>query len=385
MNVTRWSGEGWVLRPRGLRFALVTIAGWCWCVSVLFSGWSPASVILGFVVVVLGVYALSGVRQAGSVAVDTQKLTFRRRLLAPRALIEHAYVCGGARPEVRVLGGRGLPLSIRFDTRAEATSLLEALLEPREDGPASFRVVYLERTFALLGVAAFAVVIMGSCLLAQHGGPDFSVALWIVLPLGVLVHRACASTKLEVGREGLVLRRGIGLLYLPYERLDRVTMTHGVLRLSLRSRRLLRLGLARGSAVDRQQLLSAIAARIERALERFRDTRPDAGAVTLLDPGGRPAKQWLRDMRALSKVGDYRGTMLDGDRLWRVVEDWGVPAAARAGAAVALSAMEDNAPARIRVAADRCADPKLKRVLVRVSEGGDDGDLEDAMKHLTQP
>lgn len=71
------------------------------------------------------------------------------------------------------------------------------------------------------------------------------------------------------------------------------------------------------------------------------------------------------------------------ERLWRVVHDPSLPAASRAGAAVALAdTPEGDTGARLRVAAEACADPRLRVALARGADGAHDGELEDALAPL---
>jgi hypothetical protein len=72
--------------------------------------------------------------------------------------------------------------------------------------------------------------------------------------------------------------------------------------------------------------------------------------------------------------------MVDPQRLLRVATDAAAPAATRAGAALALApAMGDDDRARLRVASETCADPRLRVALLRVAEGAPPEDVDEAV------
>ena len=80
----------------------------------------------------------------------------------------------------------------------------------------------------------------------------------------------------------------------------------------------------------------------------------------------------------------YRETRLDEDRLWRVLDDAAAPPATRAGAALAISVLDQPARLRLRVAAEACAEPKLRVALSRVANGASDPELEEALAPLLE-
>jgi len=85
--------------------------------------------------------------------------------------------------------------------------------------------------------------------------------------------------------------------------------------------------------------------------------------------------------------GQYRAASLTADRLWRVVDDAGAPAATRAGAAMVLAgdAADADVRQRLRVSAEACADPKLRVALQSVaSDDVEDEALLEAMKPLVE-
>ena len=100
-------------------------------------------------------------------------------------------------------------------------------------------------------------------------------------------------------------------------------------------------------------------------------------------PGGRSVERWVRDLRAMPRGPSYR-LPGDAETLWRLVDDPGAPPAARAGAAVALSTLDEDSRVRLRVAAEACAEPRLRAALTRVAEGAADDALEEALEPLLE-
>jgi hypothetical protein len=72
-------------------------------------------------------------------------------------------------------------------------------------------------------------------------------------------------------------------------------------------------------------------------------------------------------------AGDYRAGAVSRDGLWSAVESPATHANARAAAARALARSgTDDERARLRVAADRCADPQVRVVLTAIATGRDE-------------
>ena len=99
---------------------------------------------------------------------------------------------------------------------------------------------------------------------------------------------------------------------------------------------------------------------------------------------GRDPATWLRELRALrTHATHYRSTAVTDDALWSVVEDPRIDPAARAGAAAALADSPDAA-ARIRVAAESTASPRLRVALARIAEAPGDEFVEGALEEVEE-
>jgi hypothetical protein len=139
-----------------------------------------------------------------------------------------------------------------------------------------------------------------------------------------------------------------------------------------------------GSSSAQLEARDALVRRVEDALAAFAEDHGAETAVALVAPGGRAPERWVREVRALATARDYRETRLDEERLWRVLDDATAPPGTRAGAALALSALDQASRTRLRVSAEACAEPRLRVALTRVAEGASDGELEEALTPLLE-
>lgn len=124
---------------------------------------------------------------------------------------------------------------------------------------------------------------------------------------------------------------------------------------------------------------SAIAERISEAKAAAAGHGAPAAAALARD--GRSTSDWLDALRALLAEGRdaYRGGV-DRPTLLATLEDPGVDADVRAAAAVALRGeLRPDERARLRVARDTVADPRLRVALEAVDEGDDDA-VESALR-----
>ena len=109
----------------------------------------------------------------------------------------------------------------------------------------------------------------------------------------------------------------------------------------------------------------AVHARIAEAYAAFRAHPSAADVSALVGKGTRTRAEWLSALATLRDAqGGYRDAVVRDDDLWRVVEDPSAPADARAGAAMLLRrSLDDEGKARVRVAAEATASPKLRIAL----------------------
>jgi len=115
----------------------------------------------------------------------------------------------------------------------------------------------------------------------------------------------------------------------------------------------------------------AIAERIREGLAHARAPR-GGGAARLADALGTASLA-----RAAQGLGSFRAPGVTRDELWELVEAPGTAATSRAAAAEALASGADPADrTRMRVAAERCAEPLARSVLTRVA-GVEEGEEEE--------
>jgi hypothetical protein len=121
---------------------------------------------------------------------------------------------------------------------------------------------------------------------------------------------------------------------------------------------------------------AAIAERIRESMARARDPL-GGGAARLADAlGTAPLAQ------AAHGLGSFRAPGATRDELWELVEAPGTAASSRAAAAEALAVGADAGDhARMRIAAEHCADPVARAVLARVGVG-EESDEEEAVEDV---
>jgi hypothetical protein len=328
------------------------------------------------------------VHRERSVRADTRGLWIDETLVIERRKIETAYLLAVERPVVHFLPGpRSLVASfdVAFEDQDQARGLLDAIGFRAGQTVATFRAFRgsLPSTLVAVALTAVLVTVLAKPLTLRLGaiaGSIGATALLLAL-VGLLMMRL--RTQVDVGSDGVLLRRASGRRFLSYRALSAVSVEGRLLVLSLATGETIRLALL-GATSEPARLHDALTQRIEEA-RTFVGTHESVNAEAWLTPGGRPVAHWLRELRGLARAHDYREAQIDAERLWRVVADPGAPPATRAGAAIALSrTMDGDTRTRLRVAADACADPKLRVALGCVAEGATDAELVEALDGLVE-
>jgi hypothetical protein len=154
----------------------------------------------------------------------------------------------------------------------------------------------------------------------------------------------------------------------------------GQLWLHLRGGRTVRLG-----AKNEPDLAGAMASL--RSLEgRIREMRAasDSGQASPLGARTAPPREWIRSLRGALDKGapGFRVRALVPEELWRAVENARLSATARAAAAIALGpTLDEQGKARLGIAANASADPKL-RVLFGALTDNDEDAIEGALVEI---
>jgi hypothetical protein len=264
--------------------------------------------------------------------------------------------------------------------------LLSALGFGLGESVATFRATRGSRWIAAAAAGFFPPVILliGSPLLRHLGMLSALVVSETVLAVFMLLTFGRLVTRVEVGSDGVLLRSLGKRRFISYRSLQSATVRGRLISLALRTGERIRLDLL-GAFTEQERSRDALTQRIEEARAAFVASKDTAGTEALVAPGGRTVGQWVRDVRALARAHDYREAHVESDRLWNVVTDASAAPATRAGAAVALaSAPEGDARARLRVASEACADPRLRAALVQVADGASDDALADALSSLVE-
>jgi hypothetical protein len=315
----------------------------------------------------------------GTVFGDRSGLRVGSERVVERARIASAFLLSPEDPVVRIVRRWALPVDVRLESEEEARALLTALGLGLGESIATFSVWYGRRGRPLAAAAAAAVGVGALAIEAAlgHGHSTVSTALIVAGTLAVVGLRSFA--RLDIGSDGLLLRRFGEQRFVSHDALAHAVGDSGSgIILSLRSGEALRLAMASVPLRD------ALVQRIEEARLAFAQDPSADGGEALVAPGGRAIDRWLRDVRALAGASDYRVTRLDEERLWRVVDDAAAPPATRAGAAVAIAALDQAERPRLRAAAEACAEPKLRVALTRVAEGASEAELEEALATLVE-
>ncbi len=316
----------------------------------------------------------------------------------PRARITDGFLVprAGARSVVR-LGLRGMRPAMELSVEGEATGrrLLRALGLDTTQTVARFRLL---SQFYAGGKMRWvtAAVAAGLVLLARLALGIFSVkAGFFLVPLFVLagLFLMLAPTKVEVGVDGILVRWLGRTRFVPIGDILYVDTTiRGMGRnrvltvlVSLRSGEILDLPVTQRGWDDGRASIVA-----ERIREAMAASHAEPGAVedaARLSRGSRPFAEWVADLRAIGSGANatHRVAPVPPERLWRVVEDPGSAASARAAAAVALApALDDEGRLRLKRAAQAVAGPRLRVALESTAAGEGAGSADEAARVLEE-
>lgn len=288
------------------------------------------------------------------------------------------------------------PLEIVVRSVAQGRTILRALGYDATQRTFSSRAAsWLRATWPRALLSMIGVVLAGFVAMLGAGlvgVPPLFALLAVVVPFAVL---SAIPTKIAVGADGVYLK------WLHWKRFIPLAAIGGAELYVERRRNNQRVGvtimlvdgepvsLALGNSWD----LSRAQALVERIQEVVGDARRGDAATAaeaLLRVRERLVRTsdttagWLRALRALGTgvVESYRAAPVEREALLRVVEDVTARPTERAAAAVALAAQTDpETRAKIRVASETVAEPKLRVALERVLDD-DEAALEAAVEEL---
>lgn len=337
----------------------------------------------------MGVAALAAVAQLwcwitpksqGSLAVDAQglhvarALAFSRRDIA-RDRVEAGWLvhdAEGAEVEFRLHNGDELSVSVASPEEAEAV-LDAAGVDP------SKRALSMQMGGPELNVAlAMGSLIPGSCVASIIALTLNSVVALPSVAMGFLLFtlaalsiplslRAFGPPRVQVGRDGVSVRRGARAWFASFEEISHVSMRGYSLVLHLRdgSERVIS-GL--GTRASRRQ---ALGDRIAAGVLEAHAPRDLSARLTALDRNGRTIEEWSAALRdVLTEREAYRSTGLTRDEVVAALEDPHATPDRRIGAAYALSfADKEQTSQRVRVAVETIAHEPVRVALSRAADG----------------
>lgn len=238
------------------------------------------------------------------------------------------------------------------------------------------------RPVALLA-ALFASFMAGPVFLPIGGESIPGTIMWFAIVSAMFAGAAIGTSAPEVtvGLDGLQSRSARGTRFVSFE---------GVVEVRPIARGL-ELVKADGSAQavtfylvgtpHRQAQRDALVESVSEALEQRAKASQDREAMASLARAGRPVSSWREAIRELATSSNYRTASLPFDGLARVLARADATAEDRIGAAIALKATHpEEAKERVRIAAQTCADPKVRIALERVADGTEeDAAIEEAL------
>jgi hypothetical protein len=195
-------------------------------------------------------------------------------------------------------------------------------------------------------------VYLGGCALATL------LACWLARPREVVV----GSDGVRIGARLLRDR------WVPYSAIEEVVESGEALFLRVRGRGRTEVVPV---ATGKREVVMAIGSRIRVAMALGSNGEGGAPVGELLDPRGRRTAEWREALGNLfAATPDYRRAPVSPDELFAVLEDPDMPPGRRIGAAMALRVAEHpEARARIRIAAEACADDDVRQAFEEASEG----------------
>jgi hypothetical protein len=340
-------------------------------------------------------------RRRGVVHADHGSVRVDRRLAVPRARVADGYYqprpnrdprrASSIGSSVRLLDKYG---RIVFEAEAEEREALELLSALGLD-PASKRVEFngssplfatFERNIAFI-IASVVLMAGGSFVFQALGLHSVSPIFPMLTVPWFLV--SMLPSKISVGIDGVHERWLWRKKLVPMSAIagiERIEDRRIKLRLVDGSEHVLFTSMRRNNSLGSGSATlhgDAVEARIAEAHAAFLAHRPAADVSALVGKGTRTREQWLSALAKLRDAqGGYRDAVVRDDDLWRLVEDPSAPADARAGAAMLLRrSLDDDGKARVRVAAEATASPKL-RIALDAAAGDADETLESALHEL---
>lgn len=316
------------------------------------------------------------------IRISSEGVRIDNELLPRNEIAEGWYQPRAAGSTIRLFDKRQrVVFEARVSTEEQAQEMLRELGLDASQRRAEFRTVSpaVVRQQTGIGVGAIAMAVM---LLSKHW-MHMSAGPWpFIAIMGSFMLLALLPEKVTVGVDGVLVKWLWQKKFFPMR--DIVTIhAEGPtrIRLELTGGRVETISTASSKQRNRGGVYTErrdmILARIREAWQTHRAQGPGADVATLVARGTRSLEEWKKALAGLES-GDagYRQAALREEDLWRVVEDPRASEDARAAAALLLrKGLDERGKARVRVAAEATASPKLRVALEAQVAGDDDAAL----------
>jgi hypothetical protein len=220
-------------------------------------------------------------------------------------------------------------------------------------------------TAVVLGLPAAAFLRLAHSMATHASSPPHEASfLYVVAYVAFAAVGAFAfrkASRVAVGLDGVHVHGTSRARFFAYRDIDSARANGSDLELVRRGKVVLRLQLHGEDAARR----GAVLARITENIARVREGRGATAAQVVASS----SKEDLA--RVVGGAGDYRMATLTREQLWALVEGPEIEASARKAAAEALVRSSDHGErARLRVAAEQCAEPQVRIALQELAEDG---------------
>lgn len=309
-----------------------------------------------------------------TLVVHTAREGARERRIAREDVVE-----GWQSPEEREIHLRlrnGNIVSAPIEDEREGYALLESLGVDASKRTMRMRlgpVDFLNAITWLLGpfIAMWVGDTIGSAL-HQNGALAVPIAIVVFILESYLIRRLFGPSHLVIGADGIIVERGFGSTFVPFEEISSIATAPNRVTLKLVNGKEVRararhLGAAESAMIE---------ARVRDALSVRAQRSATPTALAALDRGERNGEAWRQAMAALlDRNRGYRAAMLTREQVLAVLADPGARADRRIGAAMALmQSGDEEGKARIRIAAESVANRMTRIALETIA----DGELESA-------
>jgi hypothetical protein len=270
----------------------------------------------------------------------------------------------------------GMAALARFAIKSAAAATFDEELpsaspaDPAETVFSAIAVTWTTRAavgaVALLPLAFFATLALMPR--APEAWDAVAFAAYVATAFGAvaIVRRA---SRIKVGVDGVYVMGSGPAKFHAWTSIDEVRAEGVDIVLSRGGRIALRLQL-NGADADRRD---ALLTRFEAARSAAARARTDASHVHAAHAASAATSGSSRFLASAHGAGDYRMPAVNRDQLWEVVEGAAAEPSARVLAAEALATqLDDDERARLRVAAEHCAEPRVRVALEELLDDTDD-------------